>query len=102
MSRIGSLSMVRGMRELDPPHGRQLCSPLEDGEQVVSLPVQVMITELKLIRRNSGLRHTDLHNETVTANGRLTGSTARAFRWQSYRGCCAAGFRSSLCPVRVR
>jgi len=30
-----------------------VCRPLEDGEQVVSLPVQVMITELRLIRRKA-------------------------------------------------
>jgi len=44
---IGSLSTVRGMRELDP---RRSCRQLEHGEQLVSLPVRVMIAELRLIR----------------------------------------------------
>jgi hypothetical protein len=61
ISRIGSLSTVRGIRELDPQQGRQLtaimpvCRQLEHGEQVVSLPVRVMIAELRLIRRKAFL-----------------------------------------------
>jgi hypothetical protein len=57
ISRIGSLSTVRG--ELDPQQGRQLtaimpvCRPLEHGEQVVSLPVRVMLAELRLIHRKA-------------------------------------------------
>jgi hypothetical protein len=44
------------MRESDPQQGRQLraimpmCRQLEQGEQVVSLPLRVMIAELRPIR----------------------------------------------------